>query len=139
MSLQVAISHAWLSVMDQRICDAQYDVTSPLSGVEDTCSIGKSAVGSFKFLFLPTPQVECHNGINRFSDLLPVRADVLDRGSTHAPGNTAKAFDPSAIVLNCHGDKLIPVLARPRIEVSGTVPMAMVDPLDGNLQDQTGP
>jgi hypothetical protein len=80
--------------------------------------------------------IEGEHGNDSFCNLLSISADVLDRSSTHAAGNSAEALDAGEIVLNTMRDEAVPLFSGTNDEQTG---WPFFDAANCDLQNQAGP
>src|SRR6185503_11098139 len=80
-------------------------------------------------------------------DLLPIRADILNRCAPNAAGNSAQAFNPPIVFAHAESDECVPGDSRADVEndysgsilsrawPGGCLGSAFFDSIDGDLQD----
>ena len=84
----------------------------PVAALEHARPVAEAAGAAIERDRLPRRPIPRAHRADRGGDLLPVSADVLDRGRSNRPGNAREALDPRQPVGDAAGDELVPGLAR---------------------------
>src|SRR5437016_1515523 len=79
--------------------------------LESTRAITKAAIRVRQPRDLSCRAIEYLHAHDGLADVLPIRANVLNRGRAGRAGDSGETFDPRPTLLNCHRHDFVPRLA----------------------------
>src|SRR5262249_4257635 len=93
VTAKVRVFDVWISSTKQAEGHTEDDESSAFGGVEDARAIPEGTSLCTQLANLTIAQIKHEDGRDRIGYLLPIGSNILDRSSTNAAGNPAKALD----------------------------------------------
>src|SRR5713101_9430747 len=117
----------------------QNNIAPASGGIKDAGAISEAGVAVFDLANLVLFQIEHADASNRLRHFLPVGSHVLHGSSTHGSGNSAQAFNASAVQADGVRYESFPVFAGPGFKDDFVALIRLLNPAQRNSQDYSLP